>query len=408
MSIESANQEACKKILEARPVWKDVRTAQDVIPGMKKNRIFYTGPPIEWERMSTPQKASIAGAMIFEGLCNNMEAAAELIKTGEVELDINQNHNAIGGMSGPISSSMAVCVIENITFGNTVYAGPLHVGRKPGILFGCYTREAIELQRWICDVWAPATSKALRIIGGIDCRTLVGKSILMGDEQHNRNLAATMLFYTEIVQGYIQADLPKETLLELLNFTKENINMWTAPHLAVCKSMLDPAHGIDNSTIVTKMSSNGIEFGIMVSGLKDRWFTAPSPKVKGLYFQGFKEEDAHPDLGGSRIKETAGFGGMCLASSPAMILIVGGRVKDLVRHTLNAYEITVAENQAYQIPYLDFRGIPTGIDIRRVVDSSITPLITTGINHKRENMGFVGVGLARSPFECFEKAIEAF
>jgi hypothetical protein len=408
MDIESANQEACKRILEARPVWKDVKIAEEVIPGMKKNRIFYSGPPIEWERMCVPQKASITGAMIFEGLCSNMREAGELIKKGEVELDINQNHNAIGPMSGPISASMAVCVVENTTFGNKAYAAPINTGRKSPLYFGVFTKEAVEIQKWIRDVWAPATSKALEIIGGIDCRALVGKSLLMGDEQHNRNIAATSLFYMEIIPGYIQADLPKDIFIEIMIFMTENHEMfWATPHLAGCKSMMDPAHGIKNSTVVTKMSSNGVEFGIMVSGLKDKWFAAPAPKVRGLYFSGFAEEDANLDLGGSRIKETAGFGGMCIASSPAMCLLIGGKVKDAIQQTLNSYEITLTENPAYQIPYLDFRGIPTAIDIRKVLEMNITPVIITGINHKKENFGHIGVGVSISPIECFEKALAA-
>lgn len=230
----------------------------------------------------------------------------------------------------------------------------------------------------------------------------------MGDEQHNRNLAATALLFGKIIKGYLEADLPKKTFMEIMNFMNENIEMfYGTPHLAVCKSMLDPAHGIENSTVVTKMSSNGVEFGIMVSGLKNKWFTAAAPKVKGLYFPGFSEKDAHPDLGGSRIKETAGFGGLCIASSPAICLLIGGKPKEMVERNLVMYEITVTENPAYQIPYLDFRGIPTGIDIQKVVETGITPIINTAINHKKENMGYVGVGQTIAPMECFEKALSA-
>jgi len=406
--IEQANIEACNRILDARPVWKDVKLAGEVIPGMKKNRIFHTGPPIEWQRMCLPQRASITGAMMLEGLCENMEDAEHLVKRGEVELDINPNHHAIGPMSGPISYSMAVCVVENITYGNKAYAAPFNTGRKNPLYFGMYTQEAIELQKWIADVWAPATSKALNMIGGIDCRALVGESILMGDEQHNRNQAATALFINEIIKGYVQLDLPKDTLIEILDYMMANKEMfWATPHLAVCKAMMDPAHGIDHSTIVTCMSSNGTEFGVQVSGLKNNWFTAPSPQVKGLFFPGYSDKDAHADLGGSRIKETAGFGGMCIASSPAMCLLIGGKVEEVMKHTLNMYEITVMENSAYQIPYLDFRGIPTGIDVIKVVETGITPVITTGINHKKANFGHIGVGVTISPLECFEKALEA-
>lgn len=408
MDVEKANQEAYERIVSSHPVWKDVRIAGEVIPGMKKNRIFHSGPPIEWDRMCIPMKASITGAMIFEGLCKDMKEAEALIKRGEVELDINTNHDAVGPMSGPISASMAVCEIENVSFGNKAYAGPINTGRKPQVYTGIYRKDAIQIQKWIREVFAPATSKALKAIGGIDARVLVGKSILMGDEQHNRNQAATALLIAEIMRGYLQADLPKDVFMEILNFMTENMDMFYAtPHLAVCKSMLDPAHNIEGSTVVTTMSNNGVEYGIRVSGLKNRWFTAPSPPVKGLYFPGFKSQDSLADLGGSRIKETAGFGGMCAASSPAICLIVGGTPREMVEHTLNMYEITVGENPAYQIPYLDFRGIPTGIDIRKVVETGFTPVITTAINHKDENVGYIGVGVVISPMECFEKALAA-
>ncbi|MEW6672324.1 MAG: DUF1116 domain-containing protein [Thermodesulfobacteriota bacterium] len=410
MDMENANHEACDRILEARPWWTDVKLAQDVIPGMQKNRIFYSGPPIEWDRMCRPQKAAIAGAMMFEGIIDDFSEAEALIKKGEVELDINQNHNSIGPMCGPISASMAVAVIENKTFGNFAYAAPFNTGRKFPMYTGCCTAEAVEIQRWLSEIWAPATSKALQAIGGIDCRALVGRSMLMGDEQHNRNQAATSLLVNQMIGGYLKIDLPRDTFGELISFMLDMVEMfYGSPHLAVCKAMMDPAHNIEDSSVVTKMSSNGVEFGIMVSGLKNQWFTAPSPKViNGFYFPGFSEADANPDIGGSRIKETAGFGGMCIAASPAMCLLVGGKMKDIVKQTLDMYEITITENPAYQIPYLDFRGIPTGIDVVKIVETGITPVIDTAIMHKHENFPFIGVGLTISPMECFEKAINAF
>jgi hypothetical protein len=410
MGTDQANREACRRILDAHPVWKDVRRAIEVIPGMKENTILYTDPPLEWGEMAFPMKAAITGAIIFEGLCSTMEEADFLIERGEVILDNNQNHSAIGPFSGPISASMAVGVIENLSFGNRVYTAPFNSGKKPSFYTGVYSKEAVEIQKWIRDVWAPVTSQALKFLGGIDCRTLVGRSMLMGDEHHCRNLAATSLLLNALILGYIQADLPKEVFYEIMAFMQDNIEMFYAtPHLAVCKAMLDPAHGVEGSTVVTKMSSNGIEWGIMVSGLKDQWFRAPAPTIKGLYFPGFSSADAHPDLGGSRIKETAGFGGMCIASSPAICLLTGGKVRDILKQQLEMYEITVTENPAYQIPYLDFKGIPTGIDVRKVIETGITPVITTGICHRRpKETGFIGVGLLHAPMECFEKALMAF
>jgi len=407
MKMREANQEACKRILEARPVWTDVRLARDVIPGMKKNLVLHTGPAIEWERMCRPQKAAITAAMILEGLCDDIDEAEVLIKRGQVELDVNQNHQAVGPMAGPISSSMAVAVVENRTYGNLAFAGPFNTGRKSPVYTGNITTQAIDIQRWLAEVWAPATSQALHQLGGIDGRALAGRALLMGDELHNRNLAATSLFLNEITKGYLMASLPGDVLLEVMTFMQENIEMfWATPHLAVCKAMLDPAQGIENCSIVTNMASNGVEFGIVVSGLGNRYFSAPAPMVKGTYFPGFSDKEANPDLGGSRIKETAGFGGMCIASSPAMGLLLGERMKDIVAQTLQMYEITTVENPAYQIPYLDFRGVPTGIDLIKVVETGITPIIDTAINHREENHPFIGVGITIAPLECFEKALQ--
>jgi hypothetical protein len=97
-----------------------------------------------------------------------------------------------------------------------------------------------------------------------------------------------------------------------------------------------------------------------------------------------------------------------MAAAPAIVQFVGGSSKDAVNFTLNMYEITAAENNAYKIPALDFRGTPTGIDIRKVVETGILPNINTGIAHKNPGVGQVGAGLVEPPMNCFEEALQAF
>jgi hypothetical protein len=72
------------------------------------------------------------------------------------------------------------------------------------------------------------------------------------------------------------------------------------------------------------------------------------------------------------------------------------------------YEITLAENDAYQIPNLDFRGTPTAIDLRKVVETGILPAINTGIAHREPGIGMVGAGLVKPPANCFKDALAAF
>jgi hypothetical protein len=174
------------------------------------------------------------------------------------------------------------------------------------------------------------------------------------------------------------------------------------------KCAVDAARGIEGSSVITTMARNGTDFGIRVSGLGERWFTGPAGMVEGLYLPGFGPQDAAPDIGDSVITETAGIGGFAMAAAPAIVKFIGGRPADAIDFTLSMYEITVAENNAYQIPILDFRGTPTGIDIRKVVESGILPVINTGIAHREPGIGMVGAGLVKPPENCFKDALLAF
>ena len=172
--------------------------------------------------------------------------------------------------------------------------------------------------------------------------------------------------------------------------------------------VLDAARGIPSSSIVVAMARNGTDFGIRVSGLGDRWFTAPVAIPQGLYFPGFTAEDSSGDIGDSTITETAGIGGFAMASAPAIVTFVSGTPRDAMNATLEMYEICFTEHKYFTIPPLDFRGTPTGIDIRKVVETGITPRINTGIAHKEAGVGQVGAGLVRPPMEMFEGALVAF
>jgi hypothetical protein len=178
--------------------------------------------------------------------------------------------------------------------------------------------------------------------------------------------------------------------------------------MAACKAMADAAHNIEGSTLVSTMARNGTDFGIRVSGLGGRWFTAPCETPKGLWFPGFTAADANPDIGDSTITETAGIGGFAMAAAPAIVTFVGSTPKDATNATLEMYEITAAEHKYFTIPALDFRGTPTGVDIRKVVEKGIQPRVNTGIAHKQAGVGQVGAGLVRPPMKIFEDALVAF
>ncbi len=408
MDIDQANTTAVNRMMEARPILKSVAAARDVIPGMKDNLLLHAGPPIEWARMSGPLRGALIGAMLFEGLAASETEAITRAERGEVEFDSCHHHGAVGPMAGVISASMKVYVVENVEHGNKSFSN-LNEGYGKVLRYGAYSNDVLKKLRWMNDVLGSALADALAASNGIDLRALIAEALHMGDEGHNRNKAGSLI-YLKLIAPLI-AKVVKDDAVEVqaLQFIGDNALSVLNPVMAACKAMTDAAHGIERSTIVTTMARNGTDFGIRVSGLGEKqWFTAPAEIPIGLFFSGFTQDDANPDIGDSAITETAGIGGFAMATAPAIVTFVGGTPKDAMNATLEMYEITFAESKYFTMPALDFRGTPTGIDLRKVVELGITPRINTGIAHKNAGVGQVGAGLVRPPLSIFEQALVAF
>jgi hypothetical protein len=407
MDIEKANTQATERMIEARPILVGLAKARDVIPGMRENLLLHAGPPITWDRASGPMRGAITGALIFEGKVTDEAGAQALIESGEIELEPCHHHQSVGPMSGLISPSMSVYIIENKTHGNKAFSN-MNEGYGKVLRYGAYSEDVQERLRWMEDVMAPVLADAIEASDGMDIRALIAEAMHMGDEGHNRNKAGSLLYTKNQAPYVVKVAKDADTASEILRFLGDNALSVLNPVMATCKAMADVAHGIEGCTIVSAMARNGTDFGMRVSGLGDRWFTAPAPPVEGLWFPGFSAEDANPDLGDSTITETAGIGGFAMAAAPAIVSFVGGSPKDALSATLEMYEICYAEHKYFTIPPLDFRGTPTGIDIRKVVEKGITPRINTGVAHKEAGIGQVGAGLVRPPMSLFEEALAAF
>jgi len=406
-AIEEANTEAVKRIQAAQPWLEGLVPARDAIPALRERRLLHAGPPITWDRMCGPMRGAVIGAAMYEGWAATPEAAEAMAARGEIAFDPCHHDAAVGPMAGIVSPSMPVVVVRNRTAGNLAYS-TLNEGLGKVLRYGAYDASVLERLRWIGDVLGPLMAGAIRRAGGFDLRLLMAQALQMGDECHNRNKAASCLFFRTVAPHLLRVPSSPDHLAAVADFLNGNDPFFLNLAMAACKAALDAAHGIPGCTVVTTMARNGTDFGIRVSGLPGRWFTGPSKVPVGLFFPGFSQEDANPDIGDSAITETAGLGAFAMASAPAIVQFVGGTV-DLARtSTLRMYEITLAESEAYRIPALDFRGTPTAIDIRKVVETGILPVINTGIAHRRAGIGQVGAGLTEPPAECFHEALAAF
>jgi hypothetical protein len=407
MTITQANKQAVDRMMECSPVLVGVATARDVIPEMSERLLLHAGPPVAWNEMSGPLRGAVIGATLFEGWARNEAEATAMASRGEIAFDSCHHHCAVGPMAGVISPSMAVYVVENTTHGNFAYSN-MNEGYGKVLRYGAYGPEVLERLRWINTEMAQLLREALAETVGIDLRALVAEALHMGDEGHNRNKAGSILFLKALAPVIARVAPTERAGERVLQVIGDNALSVLNPVMAACKAMADAAHGIEGSTMVTAMARNGTEFGIRVSGLGDTWFTAPAPTPDGLYFSGFTAADANPDIGDSTITETVGIGGFAMAAAPAIVSFVSGTPQDAVNATLEMYEITLTEHSHFTIPQLDFRGTPTGIDIRKVVELGVTPRINTGIAHREAGVGQVGAGLVRPPIEVFEQALVAY
>ena len=407
IDIEKANTIVCEKFMEAKPMAVSMAKAIEKVPGMHENLLLHAGPPITWDRMAGPMKGAMIGALIFEGKAKNQEEATKLLESGKIEFAPCHEHMCTGPMAGVISPSMAVYVIENKVHNITCYSN-LNEGRGKVLRMGAYSEDVITKLKWMESTLGPTVKAALEAAGGLDIRSILAKALHMGDDGHNRLDAASVLWTTQLAPYIAKTAKDSATSFEVIKFLGENALSILNPVMAACKTMTAAGENVEGSTIVTVMCRNGTDWGIRVSGLGDRWFTAPAPMVKALYFPGFSEKDANPDIGDSVITETAGIGGFAMATAPALVTFIGGVPRDAINTTLDMYEITFAENKNFTIPFLDFRGTPTGVDIRKVVEKQIAPRVNTGVAHKEAGVGQVGAGVVSAPMGVFEDALVAF
>ncbi len=407
MNIEQANADAVERMVEARAVLVGLGKARDVIPGMREDLLLHAGPPITWARASGPLRGALIGALLFEGTARDEAEAQALLEGGAIRLEPCHHHQAVGPMAGVTSPSMSVYVVENEVHGNRAFSN-LNEGYGKVLRYGAYDEDVLRRLRWMEETLAPVLHAALEAAGGLDVKALLSEALHMGDEGHNRNKAGSILFLKALAPHVARVSPSGDVAAAVLQALGENALSVLNPVMAACKVMADAAHGLEGSTLVTAMARNGTDFGLRVSGLGERWFTAPAQIPRGLYFPGYGDDDANADIGDSTITETAGIGGFAMAAAPAIVTFVSGTPQDALHATLEMYEITCSEHRFFTIPALDFRGTPTGIDLRKVIETGLTPRVNTGIAHKRPGVGQIGAGLVRPPMAIFEAALLAF
>lgn len=402
--IEAANGEVVRRMVAGEPVLVDIAPAGEVVPGLEDRMILHSGPPVTWDRMCGAQRGSAIGLARYEGWAKTPEEAEALLARGDIRLEPNHHHQTVGPMAGTTSRSLPVFVVENRATGDRAFCRVV----EPRQQFGDFSDDAIAALRAWTEVYAPAIRQGLRRLGELPLKPIIAKALQMGDELHNRPVAASSLFANAMAAPMVEAGLPGDQLAATLRYLGGHDLFFLGLSMAAAKSITLAAANVPYSTVVTTMARNGTEFGIRVAGLGDEWFTAPAPRVEGLMLPGRRPEEAGPDLGDSAITETVGWGAFGLGGAPAILGLVGGTPEQALRISRDMREITVSTHPVYRIPALGFEGAPIGIDIRKVVQTGIVPVIDTAMAHRDPGHPIIGAGLVRAPPECFRKALVAF
>ena len=397
---------ALARLVDAQPVLLDCVPAREAL-GLPERTVLHSGPPLDWERACPPVQTAVLCAIRYEGWAPDDDTAARLVESGAVTLEPCHHSGAAGPMTGIVTASMPVFVVENRPRGNRAFAA-INEGLGKVLRFGANDESVVTRLRWLAREAGPLLGAALRAAGGMDLRALMAQALRMGDEMHQRNVAASSLLARALMPHLARTAPDTAAVARLAEFIGGNDQFFLNLAMAAAKASADPCLEVPGSTMVATMARNGTDFGIRVAGLGARWLTAPVNTPEGLYFAPYGAADANPDMGDSAIVETVGLGAFAMAASPAVAGFVGaGGLRDAVRITEEMGEIALGEHPHFRIPTLDDRGTPVGIDVRKVVETGITPLINTGIAGRKPGTGQIGAGVVRAPLACFEQALEA-
>jgi hypothetical protein len=404
---QSANEEVLRRLVDSEPVLIDILAAGEAMAGMTPQTILASGPAMPWRDYIGGQRDAIVGGALFEGLARDRAEAEDKLARGAINVRGCQELGAVGSVAGVYTASMPVFVVRNTRYGNTAYCN-FYEGTNPRRLnYGVYDEGVRQRLDYVHQVVAPVVAAAVRRSGGVPLKPIMERALHMGDELHSRNTAASLLFARQLFPHLIEvAVTDREGVLKTIDALTADNYFFLRLSMAAAKAAADAAHGVTRASVVSAMALGCRAFAIRVSGLGDRWFSGPHPQVQAKLFDGHSEDEITWMGGESIIAETVGLGGFAQAGAPALQLYQGGSVQAMVERNLELYRITVGENTNYKIPYLGYRGTPTGIDIFKVIETGITPAMDVGIAGR--DGGQIGAGVVRATADCFQRAAEAY
>ena len=398
-----ARDRALTALNDTRAELVGARLAGAVTDAVGPRRFLHAGPPIALDELTGPMRAAAMGALVLENEAADLEAAAEIIDAGELELRPCNEVGATGLAAGIVSPSIPV-VVARSSEGREAFA-PLHEGNGPTLRYGSYGPETIKRLRWLGDVVVPALDAAINDGPPIDLGAIQGEGLRRGDECHNRNAATSAALALALAPALVRQR--PEIAAELLADMGENNQLFLSFSMIAAKVVADTLHERAEPGIVTTIAANGRRVGIRVSGCGDRWFTTEAPLGTPRVFDGYTLADACALMGDSFVTEVIGLGAMASSAAPALASFLGTQPSDGAAKVGEMRTICAGTSTRFLVPFENYRGTPVGIDVLRIVGTGVAPLVNGGFAHRDPGVGMVGAGVVRLPTDLFVQAGEA-
>ena len=399
--VDEANAEVLRRLDSGVPMLTGLRSASEVVPGLHGRALLHAGPALELAEACDPLRRSMRAAVVAEGWADDVDAADALLAGGSVELRPANESGGVVPMATVMGPTTPVWVVELEAGGVSSWA-PLGQGSGDVAWFGRDTVGAVERLVLLREAVAPVLAQALRDSGPVEVLSFAAQGVAMGDDVHVRTQASTNLLIKHLLPSLMASDDPRR--VEVGRYLSSNHLLFLTLAMACARSLTAWAGQVQGSSVVTTMARNGTTFGTKLAG-HDQWFFAPAPMVgSALFHPGKGHDNAAPDIGDSAVLELIGLGGAAAAGSPAVGQLVGG-LAAAGELTAELERVCVGRSTRFTLPTLGGRGTPLAVDVRRVVEHSITPKVTTGILDNQGGSGQIGAGVAVAPLSCFRDAL---
>lgn len=386
----TADERGLDAILAVKPVWRALRRASEAI-GLPSATLLHAGPAFASPRAITaPIRNSACVAAVFEGLAEDLEAAAKAIDNGGIRLQPAQDFGVVTPLAAVVSASMWLHEVVDADNPSRKAYAPINGGSGPAMRLGVCNDEVVAHIRWLNGPLADALAAAQS--GDVDLIALARHGLEKGDDCHGRTQAST----AELTRGLAPAIDSSEAARRFLDDGPSFfLNLW----MAACKCMLSAANGLDECCLVTAAGGNGAESGIQIAAAPGHWYTAPAKPPHGAL--GDRPiERALGAIGDSAIVDIAGFGAMAMSYSPAQQEALGRFMPDdglaLPAHLLKR-----------EHPGFGALRVRVGLLASDVVSAGRGPVVALGILDKKGEAGRLGGGIYDMPLEPFAAAAGA-